>query len=206
MITFSNYPLIRHSDLLKLLILQIFINWGIFMQKKFIISFILIALVIVSGIFIITNNNRLEKTNVDSLKETGKQFDTEQEALEYAKKQTPNIVEIIDETKLVDNEKVVVYKFKKNEEIGVGTGTLTWKDKKFIWNKNGDDTVIYNTADKTSTTISGDVKTPSGNKYKLYAGIADSKNIIIETETDENIVPHINKKSKIYYLLVPSLE
>ncbi|MGP7818209.1 hypothetical protein [Niallia sp. 01092] len=176
------------------------------MQKKFIISFILIALVIVSGIFIITNNNRLEKTNVDSLKETGKQFDTEQEALEYAKKQTPNIVEIIDETKLVDNEKVVVYKFKKNEEIGVGTGTLTWKDKKFIWNKNGDDTVIYNTADKTSTTISGDVKTPSGNKYKLYAGIADSKNIIIETETDENIVPHINKKSKIYYLLVPSLE
>ncbi|RAS91800.1 hypothetical protein A3863_04795 [Priestia endophytica] len=170
------------------------------MQKKFVTSLVLIVLVVVLGIFIF-NNNGLKET-----KETEKQFDTEQEALQYAKRQTPNIVDVISETKLVENEKVIIYKFKKNEEVGVGTGTLTWKNKKVVWNKNGDDTIIYNIDDKTKTDISGNVETPSGNKFKLYAGIANSKNIKIETETDDNVVPHFDQKSKIYYLLIPIMD
>ncbi|MBT2602043.1 hypothetical protein J7E55_03070 [Bacillus sp. ISL-53] len=165
------------------------------MQKK-IISLIIITLAVFLLLFNMDNNRKTA---------TEMKFNSEQEALEYAKQETPYIVDFIDETKSIDNEKIVIYKFKKDKEIGIGTGTLKWKDKKVIWIKNGNDIVISDN-NETKTDISGEVETYSGKKYRLYAGIANSKNIKIETETDNNITPHIDDKSGIYYLLIPSLK
>lgn len=165
------------------------------MQKK-IISLIIITLAVFLLLFNMDNNRKAA---------TEMKFNSEQEALEYAKQETPYIVDFIDETKSIDNEKIVIYKFKKDKEIGIGTGTLKWKDKKVIWIKNGNDIVISDN-NETKTDISGEVETYSGKKYRIYAGIANSKNIKIETETDNNITPHIDDKSGIYYLLIPSLK
>ncbi|WP_110926760.1 hypothetical protein [Bacillus massiliglaciei] len=171
------------------------------MLKKWMIYSLLfiIAIVSISGV-VLADNQKTRET-----KEAEKQFDSEQEALKYAKKKNPYMEEIIGETKITNHEKVVLYTFQHEHETGVGTGTLTYKDAKVVWEKNGADLVISNSKNQQSTNLSGDVTTPSGNRYTLYAGAADSKKIRIETETDNGLTPHIDRKHKIYYLLIPKL-
>ncbi|MCE4048742.1 MULTISPECIES: hypothetical protein [Bacillaceae] len=160
--------------------------------------FIFATLVLVALVVFIFN----KLINTEKI-ESEVQFDSEAEALEYAKDESPYIVDFISQTKLVDSEKMVIYKFKKDEAVGIGTGTLVWKNKKVSWYKNGNDVII---SDKNNNTnIIGDVESYSGKKFKLYAGITNSKNIKIETETDSEISPHIDDNSGLYYLLVPSL-
>ncbi|QQD81361.1 hypothetical protein JD965_15945 [Bacillus siamensis] len=163
--------------------------------KKIIICLLAICIIFIVGFFFIKNNGTSDSV---------KKFNTEQEALQYAKQESPYITDFIDETKEIDNEKVVIYKFEKNKQMGIGTGTLVWKDKKVTWVKNGND-IVLNNKNNTKTDISGDVKSYSGKKYKLYAGVNKTKKLKIETQTDNNVTPHVDKKSGIYYLLIPSI-
>ncbi|QIW79060.1 hypothetical protein [Bacillus tequilensis] len=164
--------------------------------KKIIICLLAISVIFIVGFYFIKNKNN---ETLDSMKK----FNTEQEALQHAKQESPYITDFIDETKEIDNEKVVIYTFEKNKQMGIGTGTLAWKDKKVTWVKNGNDIVIDSKNNKAD--ISGDVKSYSGKKYKLYAGVKKTKNLKIETQTDDNVTPHVDKKSGIYYLLIPSI-
>lgn len=162
--------------------------------KKIIICLLAICIIFIVCLFFIKKNETPD---------SAKKFNTEQEALQYAKQESPYITDFIDETKEIDNEKVVIYKFKKNKQMGIGTGTLAWKDKKVTWVKNGNDIVLDSKNNKTD--ISGDVKSFSGKKFKLYAGVNKTKDLKIETQTDYNVTPHLDKKSGIYYLLIPSI-
>ncbi|MEY8742416.1 hypothetical protein AB9M62_23435 [Bacillales bacterium AN1005] len=166
------------------------------MKKGFYIFAALVLITLVVFIFYKLNNAETPEADV--------QFDSEAEALEYAIHESPYIVDFIHQTKIVDSEKMVIYKFQKDEEVGIGTGTLVWKNKKVSWYKNGNDIII---SDKNNNTnIIGDVKSYSGKNFKLYAGIANSKNLKIETEIDSDVSPHIDDKSGFYYLLIPSLK
>ncbi|MGK9265399.1 hypothetical protein KXR56_01850 [Bacillus inaquosorum] len=162
--------------------------------KKMIICLLAISIIFIVGFYFMKNNETPD---------SAKKFNTEQEALQYAKQESPYITDFIDETKEIDNEKVVIYTFEKNKQMGIGTGTLAWEDKKVTWVKNGNDIVLDSKNNKTD--ISGDVKSYSGKKYKLYAGLNKTKNLKIETQTDNNVTPHVDKKSGIYYLLIPSI-
>ncbi|NRF36977.1 hypothetical protein HRF58_20040, partial [Bacillus velezensis] len=143
--------------------------------KKIIICLLVICIIFIISLFFIKNNETPD---------SAKKFNTEHEALQYAKQESPYITDFIYETKEIDNEKVVIYKFEENKQIGIGTGTLAWKDKKVIWVKNGNGVALKNQNNKTD--ISFDVKSYSGKKYKLYAGFNKTKNLKIETQTDNN--------------------
>lgn len=181
---------------IAIIIANIFLNWRTIVMKgkKIIICLLVICIIFIISLFFIKNNETPD---------SAKKFNTEHEALQYAKQESPYITDFIYETKEIDNEKVVIYKFEENKQMGIGTGTLAWKDKKVIWVKNGNGVALKNQNNKTD--ISFDVKSYSGKKYKLYAGFNKTKNLKIETQTDNNVTPHVDKKSGIYYLLIPSI-
>ncbi|EIT83892.1 hypothetical protein A374_17694 [Fictibacillus macauensis ZFHKF-1] len=125
-----------------------------------------------------------------------KLFDSETEAIAYGMKQSPQITEIIGESKYVDNEKILIYSFKNNNDIGIGTASMISKGNQVGWVLNGNGFTINPDANAV-------IKSHNGYKYDLYAGMTKNKNKTIETTTDEHVTPHMNRKTNIYYLLVP---
>lgn len=134
-------------------------------------------------------------------KENLKAFDSESEAVEYGIKKSPEIIEILGESKYVYNEKIMVYLFRTNKGEGLGTASLIQKKKKVSWITNGNGALVKQT--KGNTTIEKVIESASGIKYDFYAGVAKNSNISIETRTDYDVKPHIDKKSNIYYYLSP---
>jgi hypothetical protein len=139
-------------------------------------------------------------TNVNSKKDV-EFYSSEDEAFENAKKESTGIQDIIGESKYVDNEKIVIYTIKEKSNIGVGTATLTQKDQKIRWYFNGNPAIIKQS--KGNTDITSEITTPKGVKYDFYAGTPIKSNMTIETRTDTEVVPHIDKEYDIYYYLSP---
>lgn len=139
-------------------------------------------------------------TNVNSKKDV-EFYSSEDEAFENAKKESTGIQDIIGESKYVDNEKIVIYTIKEKSNVGVGTATLTQKDQKIRWYFNGNPAIIKQS--KGNTDITSEITTPKGVKYDFYAGTPTKSNITIETRTDTEVVPHIDKEYDIYYYLSP---
>ncbi|WP_427127231.1 hypothetical protein ACQCPQ_12220 [Priestia megaterium] len=87
------------------------------------------------------------------------------------------------------------------KNVGVGTATLTQKDQKIRWYFNGNPAIIKQS--KGNTDITSEITTPKGVKYDFYAGTPTKSNMTIETRTDTEAVPHIDKEYDIYYYLSP---
>jgi hypothetical protein len=105
---------------------------------------------------------------------------------------------IIKEAYIV-NEKIIIYTIKEKSNVGVGTATLTQKDQKIRWYFNGNPAIIKQS--KGNTDITSEITTPKGVKYDFYAGTPTKSNMTIETRTDTEVVPHIDKEYDIYYYL-----
>lgn len=152
------------------------------------------AVSLLAGFLFLTGCNKQ-----DDLKE----FNSESEALQYGKEESSKIVEYIDESKLLNNEKIIFYLFRTKEGEGIGTGTLVHKNNKVSWVKFDNDVVVKQS--KGSTDIHYEIETPSGTKYEFYSGVTKNDNITIETQTNYNIKPNIYKNSDIYYYLTPKI-
>jgi len=144
------------------------------------------------------SNDTSSSAHVDKEVKT-KLFQSENEAVAYGKKETPEIQNIIGETNYVDGEKIVIYRVKTKEGEGVGTATLTEKKTKISWSKNGADVILKHK--KEFASVKGDFKSASGKKYELYAGVAENPNLKIDTTLENDIQPHIDKESGLYYYI-----
>lgn len=140
------------------------------------------------------------EAKVNSEKEE-KFYSSEEAAFKNAKKESIGIQDIVGESKYVNNEKIVIYTIKEKSSIGVGTATLTQKDNKVHWYFNGNPVIIQQP--EGNTDISNEITTPTGVKYDFYAETPLGPNMTIETRTDTDVVPHIDKEHNIYYYLSP---
>ena len=57
-------------------------------------------------------------------------------------KKSPEIVEILGESKYVNNEKIIVYLFHTKKGEGLGTASLIQKKKKVCWITNGNGVIV----------------------------------------------------------------
>ncbi|MED4285231.1 hypothetical protein P4679_25250 [Priestia megaterium] len=130
-----------------------------------------------------------------------KWYSSEEKAFNEAKKERSDIQDIIGESKYYENEKVVIYTINDKSNVGVGTATITQKNNKVSWEVNNNPAIIQQP--KGNTDVSYEFKTTSGKKYELYAGTPTGSNMKIETKTDTEITPHIDKEHNIFYYLSP---
>ncbi|MGB8272531.1 hypothetical protein [Priestia megaterium] len=77
---------------------------------------------------------------------------------------------------------------------------LPW-NAELNWYFNGNPAIIKQS--KGNTDITSEITTPKGVKYDFYAGTPTKSNMTIETRTDTEVVPHIDKEYDIYYYLSP---
>ncbi|SFT02969.1 hypothetical protein [Marininema halotolerans] len=133
---------------------------------------------------------------------TEKSFDSESEAIKAAMKDDSEISRIIGESPYVNKERIVVYLYKSEGDEGIGTATLTHKGKSITWTKNGPE-VMVKYQQNYDVEVHGVVKSASGKKYDLYAGVAHRPHQTIDTQMKHDVKPKVDKKSKIYYYLVP---
>jgi hypothetical protein len=137
----------------------------------------------------------------DNKASTSKSFDSEDAALKDAQENTSDFDKFLGETKYIDDEKILVYSIKNKSGEGVGTITLTQEDKKITWTPNNNPVILKQKDGKVD--VKGDIETPSGKKFNLYAGIADDANKTINTKVDYDVKPHIDSETNIYYLVYP---
>ncbi|MTH54892.1 hypothetical protein GKZ89_15930 [Bacillus mangrovi] len=131
--------------------------------------------------------------------ESVKEFNFESEAIEYGMKESPEIKEIIGESKYVGDEKVLVYLFKNETGTGTGTATLVQNKDKVKWVINGPGVVVQQPEGNVGA--SHTFETPSGLKFELYSGVAENQNVTVETKIDYGVKPHVHEESTIYYYL-----
>ncbi|GIN63986.1 hypothetical protein J27TS8_39790 [Robertmurraya siralis] len=93
---------------------------------------------------------------------------------------------------ILENGEIFVF-YKKNLEdgLGVGVSSIYKKNDKYSWYDSEQDVVIQ--GNNHNFDVNWILNTKTGNQYKIYVGMADSKDI------PEGISPIIDQKTGIYY-------
>ena len=148
------------------------------------------------SVLLIACSSKNEATSIDE--QEVKTFSSEDAALASAKKESPEIQRVIGGTNFVNNEKIVVYLTKTENGEGVGTASVTDENGKVSWVQNGA-TAIIKHKDGNGAEVKGDITSLSGKKYTLYAGVVEDPNMTINTTLENDVKPHIDKESNVYY-------
>ncbi|WP_026694982.1 hypothetical protein [Peribacillus kribbensis] len=126
-------------------------------------------------------------------------FETEQQAINYGVKEEDIQSDDILGKPKVNGETFVIYKFRSDGDLGVGTANLVKKNHKYSWQPTKPK-VIVKTKGGRATAASTTLESVSGKKFTFYAGIAN------ESPNYGNLTfdPIVDSASHIYYFLEPS--
>ena len=132
-----------------------------------------------------------------------KWFNSEEKAKEYGLKHE-NIKEndVLEMTDL-NNERLVIYKFKVPEGEGINVAQIVKKNKKYSWHTISNRIVVKSGQEKIGNmVINVKVESEKGHVFKLYSGVVDDpKNPDIAIREEESVTPTIVQETGMYYAI-----
>lgn len=132
-----------------------------------------------------------------------KWFTSEEKAKKYGLKYEKIKENDVLEMKDLNNERLVIYKFKVPEGEGINVAQIIKKNKKYSWYTISNRIIIKSDQKEKIGNMNVDVKVESekGHVFKLYSGVVDDPENPNISVVDEGVTPTIDQETGIYYAI-----
>ncbi|MEC1261007.1 hypothetical protein P9D34_11175 [Bacillus swezeyi] len=150
------------------------------------------SLLLLTGCSMAKENNKEDKW-----------FNSEQEAIEDGIKYE-NITknDILDKINL-NGKKVIVFRFSESDGKGICIAYINHKNNKYQWYRDLNYVILKSDNPNIGNlNASTEFKTPKGESYKLYIGVADKSNFKLKTDIGHKVTPNIDEKTGMYYYIM----
>lgn len=129
-----------------------------------------------------------------------KWFNSEEKAKEYGLKRENIKENDVLEMRDLNNERLVIYKFKVPEGEGINVAQIVKKNKKYSWYTISNRIVVKSKQGNVDASV--EVESEKGHVFKLYSGVVDDpENPDIAIGEEEGVTPTIVQETGMYYAI-----
>lgn len=128
-----------------------------------------------------------------------KWFNSEEKAKEYGLKHENIKENDVLEMKDLNNERLVIYKFKVPEGEGINVAQIVRKNRKFSWYTISNRIVVKSKQGNIDASV--EVESEKGHVFKLYSGVVDDPENPDIAIVEDGVTPTIVQETGMYYAI-----